>query len=154
MSWHVVARADEIGPGQSKLVTARGREIGVFNVNGDYFALANKCPHEGASLCRGRIVGLAEADEPGKYRLSREGELLRCPWHGWEFDIRTGQSWCDPEHTRVKAYSTKVESGAELEREIAAGDGAPGAAGAKAKGPYVAETFAVSVKDDYILVEV
>ncbi|HWL05612.1 MAG TPA: Rieske (2Fe-2S) protein [Xanthobacteraceae bacterium] len=153
MSWHVVARADEIGPGQSKLVTARGREIGIFNVNGDYFALANKCPHEGASLCKGRIIGLAEADEPGQYRLSRQGELLRCPWHGWEFDIRTGQSWCDPENTRVRAYSTRVESGEELE-QAAAEAKAEAIKDGKAKGPYVAETFQVSVKDNYILVEV
>jgi nitrite reductase/ring-hydroxylating ferredoxin subunit len=143
MSWHVVAKVGEIEPGTSKVVTVRGRELGVFNVKGDYYALANKCPHEGASLCKGRIIGLAESDEPGKYRLTRKGELLRCPWHGWEFDIRTGQSWCDPVHTKVKAYHVKVEKGEEVEK-----------LGDKSKGPYVAETFSVSVEDDYILVDV
>jgi nitrite reductase/ring-hydroxylating ferredoxin subunit len=145
MSWHVVARVDEIAPGTSKLVTAKGREVGVFNVKGEFYALANKCPHEGASLCKGRIIGLAESDEPGKYRLTRQGELLRCPWHGWEFDIRTGQSWCDPVHTKVKAYHVMVESGADIEKEKL---------GDKSKGPYVAETFAVSVEDNYILIDV
>jgi nitrite reductase/ring-hydroxylating ferredoxin subunit len=137
MARHVVARADQIAPGSSMLVTLKGREIGVFNVKGEYYAFSNKCPHEGAPLCKGRIVNLVEAEEPGRYRVSRHGELLRCPWHGWEFDLRTGQSWCDPENTWVKSYNVSVEPGETV-----------------VKGPYVAETFAVSVEGDYVVVEV
>jgi len=133
---HVVAKAAEIPPGGRKLVNVSGRDIGVFNVSGEFFALANKCPHSGAALCTGRIIGLAQADEPGKYRLLRKGEMLRCPWHGWEFDIRTGQSWCDPASTFVKSYEVKIEPGEQL-----------------AKGPYVAETFQVSVEDEYLVIE-
>ena len=136
MARHVVARVDEIAPGDSRMVTVRGREIGVFNVKGAFYAFANKCPHEGAPLCRGRVVNLVEASEPGRYRVSRRGELLRCPWHGWEFDLRTGQSWCDPEHTYVKSYNVTVEPGAEI-----------------VKGPYLAETFPVRVEGDYVVVE-
>ena len=97
MARHVVAAVGEIAEGERKLVTVEGREIGVFNVKGEFYALLNKCPHAGASLCRGMVIGLAQSDEPGEYRLTRPGEFLRCPWHGWEFDIRTGQSWFDPE---------------------------------------------------------
>jgi 3-phenylpropionate/trans-cinnamate dioxygenase ferredoxin subunit len=136
MARHVVATVGEIAPGGSKLVTVKGREIGLFNVKGEYYALANKCPHEGASLCRGTLVGLAQSDGPGDYRLTRKGELLKCPWHGWEFDVRTGQSWCDPENTYVRQYAVSVEDGGEL-----------------LKGPYVAETFQVSVEENYIIVE-
>lgn len=136
MSRHVVATVGEVAPGSSKLVTVKGREIGLFNIKGEYFALANKCPHEGASLCRGTLVGLAESDGPGDYRLTRQGELLKCPWHGWEFDVRTGQSWCDPENTYIRQYAVSVEHGDEL-----------------LKGPYVAETFQVSVEENYIIVE-
>jgi 3-phenylpropionate/trans-cinnamate dioxygenase ferredoxin subunit len=136
MARHVVASVGEVAPGTSKLVTVKGREIGIFNINGEYFALANTCPHEGAALCKGKLVGLAEADEPGKYRLSRKGELLKCPWHGWEFDVRTGQSWCDPENTYVRQYAVSVEPGDAL-----------------LKGPYVVDTFQVSVEENYILVE-
>ena len=137
MARHVVARVGEIAPGTAKQVTVRGREIGVFHVNGEYFALLNKCPHEGAPLCRGRLVGLIEGNEPGEYRMSRHGEMLKCPWHGWEFDIRTGQSWVDPTKTYVRRYGVAVETGAELQ-----------------KGPYVADTFPVTVEDEYIVVEV
>ncbi len=134
---HVVAKADEIPAGEKKLVIVNGREICVFNVKGEFFALLNKCPHAGASLCMGRIIGLAQADEPGRYRLTRKGELLRCPWHGWEFDIRTGQSWCDPARLKAKRYAAGREPGAAV-----------------VKGPYVAESFPVSVEEDYVVVEV
>ena len=82
MARHVVATVDQIPPGQRLLVQVNGREIGIFNVGGEYFAVGNRCPHEGASLCKGRIVGLVEATGPGDYQYSRRGELLRCPWHG------------------------------------------------------------------------
>ncbi len=137
MARHIVARVGEIAPGTSKQVTVRGREIGVFFVNGEYFALLNRCPHEGAPLCLGKLTSLVESDEPGQYRISRQGEMLKCPWHGWEFDIRTGQSWCDPTKTFVKRYGVSVESGSQLEQ-----------------GPYVADTFAVAVEEQYVVVDV
>jgi nitrite reductase/ring-hydroxylating ferredoxin subunit len=133
---HVVARVGDIPVGERRQVEVKGRRIGVFNVRGDFYALLDKCPHEGASLCRGKIVGLAESDEPGQYRLSRVGELLRCPWHGWEFDIRTGQSFCDPHNTYVRSYAVSVAPGGDV-----------------LKGPYVAETFPVVVEDDYLIIE-
>ncbi len=94
MARHVVAPVSEIAPGTCKeIVTVAGREIGIFNVKDEFFALiVNRCPHEGAPLCIGPIVGRFTADRPGEYRLERHGEMLRCPWHGWEFDIKTGQS--------------------------------------------------------------
>jgi len=136
MSRHVVATVDEIAPGKSKLVTVKGREIGLFNVNGQFYALANRCPHAGGALCEGAIVGLVQSDGPGKYKLARPGEFLRCPWHGWEFEIATGQSWCDPKNLKIRQFPVAVEPGAEL-----------------IKGPYVAETFPVSVEQRYLIVE-
>jgi len=133
----VAARAGDVAPGECKLVNIAGREIGVFNVGGQFFALANRCPHEGGPLCQGRIGPLVTSDGPGTYRLDRDGEFLRCPWHGWEFDIRTGQSWCDPKSTRARQFQVTVEPGAKL-----------------VKGPYVAETFPVSVEEEYVVVEV
>jgi 3-phenylpropionate/trans-cinnamate dioxygenase ferredoxin subunit len=137
MARHVVATAGEIPLGGRKLVTVAGREIGVFNHRGEYFALLNRCPHQGGALCKGTLVGMVTSPEPGRFVYSRRGELLKCPWHGWAYDIRTGQSWCDPDDTKVKSYEVTVEPGAVL-----------------AKGPFVAETFAVSVERDYIVVEV
>ena len=137
MTRHVVATVGEIAPGKSKLVTVKGREIGLFNVKGRFYALANRCPHMGGPLCAGRIVALVQSDGPGHYRLARQDEFLRCPWHGWEFDIATGQSWCDPNDLKIRQFAVSVEPGAAL-----------------VKGPYVAETFAVSIEENYIVVEV
>jgi 3-phenylpropionate/trans-cinnamate dioxygenase ferredoxin subunit len=83
------------------------------------------------------VIGLAQSDEPGEYKLTRHGEFLRCPWHGWEFDIRTGQSWFDPSKVRTRAYKTTIEPGAEL-----------------VKGPYVAETFAIRVEENYVIIDI
>ncbi len=137
MSRYVVARSDEIQAGQRKLVTVRGKPIVIFNVNGDYLAILDRCPHQGGSLCKGKLVGLVESDGPGRYRYSRKGEIIRCPWHGWEFDLRTGKSYCDPARTWVKSYSASIETGSKLVQR-----------------PFVAETFKVIEKGEYIVVEV
>jgi 3-phenylpropionate/trans-cinnamate dioxygenase ferredoxin subunit len=63
--------------------------------------------------------------------------MLRCPWHCWEFDIRTGQSWCDPDSVHARTYAVEVEPGATL-----------------AKGPFEAETVPVTVEQDYVVITV
>ena len=135
MARHVVARAAEIPPGGRKLVDIEGRGVVVFNLKGEFFALSNTCPHKGGSLAEGLLTGLVQSKEPGCYNHSRPGEIIRCPWHQWEFDIRTGRSWCDPRRMRLRQYDVGVEHGAAL-----------------VEGPYVAETFSVSVEDDYVVV--
>jgi 3-phenylpropionate/trans-cinnamate dioxygenase ferredoxin subunit len=94
----------EIRDGGRKLVEVEGRSIGVFNVRGRHYAVRNRCPHQGGPLCLGRTTGLLTSMAPGLYHYEREGEILRCPWHGWEFDLRDGRSVIDPEGTRVRAY--------------------------------------------------
>ena len=132
----VVAAAGEIPPGGRKIVEIGGREIGIFNLSGEYFALLNRCPHQGGKLCLGQVTGLVTSTEPGRFDYSRPGEMLKCPWHNWEYDIRTGQSWCDPDHSWVKTYKVEVEPGATL-----------------VQGPYVAETFPVSIDQDYVVID-
>jgi 3-phenylpropionate/trans-cinnamate dioxygenase ferredoxin subunit len=109
MSKHIVGTIAEIGPGQRKIVEVNGVSIGVFNVNGAYYALRNRCPHQGAPLCLGSIKGTTLPSQPGEYIWAREGEILRCPWHGWEFDITTGRSVCNPHRTLVRSYDVTVE---------------------------------------------
>ena len=136
MAKHVVAPAGDIPPGSRKLVEVNGRAVVVFNIDGEFFALNNRCPHRGGSLCAGVTTGLVLSHEPGDYQYTRKGEIIRCPWHSWEFDIRTGQSWCDPGKVKTRKYPVSVEHGAKL-----------------VEGPYKAETFSVSVENDYVVVE-
>ena len=137
MSKHVVAKVDEIPHGGRKIVEVNGRSIGVFNINGEFFALRNRCPHEGAELCVGTITGLRRSERPGEYSWDREGEIVRCPWHGWEFDIKTGQSWFDPKGVRVRPYPVQVEADVSGYQP----------------GPYSAETFPVSIEESYLVVD-
>jgi len=105
----VVGTVDEIPPGERKLVDVAGRSIGVFNVGGDYFALLNRCPHQGGPLCTGNTLGFLRSAGVGEFIYSRPGEVVRCPWHGWEYDLRTGQSWFDPARVIVRNYEVSVE---------------------------------------------
>ncbi|MCP9451898.1 MAG: Rieske 2Fe-2S domain-containing protein [Nitrospira sp.] len=70
-----VARVDELRPGQSKVVVVNSRAIALFNVDGQYYAIHNSCPHEGGPLAEGRLKGF----------------VVSCPWHDLAFDVRNGQ---------------------------------------------------------------
>ncbi len=137
MSRHVLAPTRDIPPGSRKLFSVKGRPIAIFNLDGDFFGMLNRCPHQGGSLCEGKVTGLVLSSTPGEYRYARKGEIIRCPWHGWEFDIRTGQSYCDPDRIRTKAYPVDTATGAMV-----------------VEGPYVAETIPVRVEENYIVVDV
>lgn len=105
---HIVATADEIGLGQRKLVTIGRSEIGVFNIGGEYFALRNVCPHKGAPLCKGMQRPLITSTGVSHVAYEREDEIIKCPWHLWEFDIKTGRALHD-EAVGVPAYTVQVE---------------------------------------------
>ena len=117
MGRHVVARVGELPPGERRIVEVEGRSIGVFNVHGEYYALRNTCPHQGAPLCLGDVQGTAAPSRPGEYIWEREGEILRCPWHGWEFDLKTGRSIFNPHKMRVRSYEVSVAAGAPEDDE-------------------------------------
>jgi 3-phenylpropionate/trans-cinnamate dioxygenase ferredoxin subunit len=144
MGRYAAATVDEIPPGGRKIVELQGRSIGIFNIGGEFFAIRSACPHAGGPLCLGVVTGFVTANTPGRYKYLRRGEIIRCPWHGWEFDIKTGQSWLDPSRLRVRKYPVTVE-------EITP-DGATGGSGdldlTKAgiiRGPYRAEVYPVTV---------
>lgn len=110
-----MATVDEIPPGSRKIVVPfRGRAgIGVFNVNGQFHALRNICPHKQGPLCTGFVSGRVVGDLPPSAGVDtlvyeREGEIIRCPWHLWEFEIATGQCLVDPK-VRVKTYPVVIE---------------------------------------------
>ncbi|MEF8906513.1 MAG: Rieske (2Fe-2S) protein [Haloarculaceae archaeon] len=106
-----VCPATEFPPGSRTVVSAEGREVGVFNVDGDLFAIANACPHQLAPLCEGQLTGEVTAPAVGEYELTRENRVVRCPWHGWKFDLETGESVFNP-HLRTGTYDVAVEPSA------------------------------------------
>lgn len=107
-----VCRLDELPPGSMKLVEAGRFGVGVYNVAGRFYAIANYCAHEGAPLCTGYVGGTTvhAPDKPGRLEFVRDGEIVRCPWHQWEFDITTGRTLSDPDR-KVRTYRVDVTDG-------------------------------------------
>jgi nitrite reductase/ring-hydroxylating ferredoxin subunit len=107
----VCALAD-LPPGSMKLVPAGKFGVGVYNIDGSLYAIANYCSHEGAPLCQGFVGGTNEFDPavPGNLRRTREGRIVRCPWHQWEFDITTGRTVADPTKG-IRTYEVDVIDG-------------------------------------------
>jgi len=88
-----IARTDEIAPGETKMVEVEGRKIALFNLEGSYWAIDDTCPHRGGPLSEGEV----------------KGEEVICPWHGSEFNIKTGEVLRPPARGGVKSYKVQVE---------------------------------------------
>lgn len=106
---HAVAQVNDLPEGTHQVFRAGGREIGVFNVGGRYYALPNHCFHQNGPLCKGSVSGTvtASAETDWKPTWVREGEIIICPWHTMEFDITTGRCLADPRH-RLPTFEVKV----------------------------------------------
>lgn len=111
-SEYLVCRVDELPPGSSKIVKVRRQEIGVYNVNGAYYALNSMCPHQFGPLCHGPVGGemVCNAQTNWRFAWIRGGEILTCPWHGMEFDVTTGKSLTMPD-MMVRTYPVRVTDG-------------------------------------------
>jgi nitrite reductase/ring-hydroxylating ferredoxin subunit len=91
-----VCRVAEIGSGQSKMITIDGQMIGVFNVDGNFLAISNECPHAGASLAHGTF----------------EGEVVSCRIHHWRFCLRSGRYLDqDKPEFNARTFVTRVIDG-------------------------------------------
>jgi 3-phenylpropionate/trans-cinnamate dioxygenase ferredoxin subunit len=142
LSKFVLGPVEEFPRGTRCRVEVGGRGVAVFNVEGTFFALRDVCPHQGAELSAGTLAGAVSASQPGCYEYDAGRKLVTCPWHGWEYDLATGQSWFDPERKRVKPYDVAVARGREL----------VDTPGGRLPGPYVAETVSISVEREYVVI--
>ena len=87
-----VANVNDIKEGESKVVEINGKEIALFNVDGRFYAIDNTCAHKGGPLGEGVVAG----------------EIVTCPWHGWEYNIKTGINPLNSQ-IKVKKYEVMVE---------------------------------------------
>jgi nitrite reductase (NADH) small subunit len=87
-----MASLDELPPGAKKEVEYDGRIFALFNIDGQITAIDGICPHQGGPLAEGVV----------------EGTIVTCPWHGWQFDVRTGQSTLGA-RIRQPVFEVKVE---------------------------------------------
>lgn len=107
---HVVCQETEIPRGGRRIAEVDGRSIGIFNVDGRFYALHNGCPHKGGALCEGPICGTTLPTKSRTFSYGREGQIVRCAWHGWEFDITTGSALADP-GVHARTYRVDVRDG-------------------------------------------
>jgi nitrite reductase (NADH) small subunit len=91
-----------LAPGQTELVTVDGEDVALFRRGEEVFAIGNQCPHQGGNLCDGIV----------------EGDIVTCPLHGWEFDLRSGACMTVPGES-VTRYAVSIDDGAVLVEEDA-----------------------------------
>jgi nitrite reductase (NADH) small subunit len=106
----LACRADELEEGRPRVVVIGKRRVAVTQWQGEVFAVRDVCPHMTSSYERGLVRGLVKVTSDGDLALNENDPQLRCPWHGWEFSLRTGQCLVDPK-LRVRAYEAFVEDG-------------------------------------------
>jgi nitrite reductase/ring-hydroxylating ferredoxin subunit len=113
--WREVGALADVERDGRAIARIDGREIGVVRdpLSGELHGVRNRCPHSGAPLCLGTVVDRATG-APGAYELSGR-TVLRCPWHGWEYDLETG-ACLDDDRMRAAVYAVRVENGRVLVR--------------------------------------
>jgi NAD(P)H-dependent nitrite reductase small subunit len=91
---YLLGRLEDFPEGSGRAFQAGGRTVAVFRSNGELFAVANRCIHKGASICEGV--------------LADSGKVVRCPWHNWSFDLKTGENCLDPTE-KLRTYEVRAE---------------------------------------------
>ena len=111
MPSYSVPEAKNLRPGEKVIVTVGGRELGIFNVGGRLHAVRNVCPDQSGPLCQGDVFDRIEAGVNPERRIceyiSAPQSVIACPWHGWEYDLETGECLWNPRY-RVRVYPVDV----------------------------------------------
>jgi nitrite reductase (NADH) small subunit len=92
MGFIKVATKQEIAPNKSKTINLNGRTVGIYQINGQFYAVDDFCPHKGAPLHEGQLLGT----------------LIMCPWHRWTFDLASGHCVTHP-GTHIPCFEVKIE---------------------------------------------
>jgi nitrite reductase (NADH) small subunit len=109
---HLVCTLEELELLKIKAVNVdRKGFVVIRSQEGSVYALRDVCPHRGPCLSDGMIDRGCSGNAPGEFQYEKDTEVLRCPWHSWEFDIRTGKSIFAPEKVKVNTYQVTIEHG-------------------------------------------
>jgi nitrite reductase/ring-hydroxylating ferredoxin subunit len=102
---------EEFEPGRFRVFELQGRPVGVVRTEQGFFAVRNRCPHQGADICAGLVTGTMEPSAPGEFSYSEETLVVVCPWHRWEFELATGESYGQVSRKRLVTYEVEVDDG-------------------------------------------
>lgn len=100
---------DEFPPRAWRVARVGKRAIGIYNTGERLHAVLNVCPHEGAPLCVRPLGGTMLPAAPERLEYGLEDRVLRCPWHGWEFDVETGEMLFGTGSRRLTTFPVTVE---------------------------------------------
>jgi nitrite reductase (NADH) small subunit len=92
-------------------IEVAGRTVGVIRTVNGFRAVGNRCPHQGGPICEGIVTGTMAMSRPNEYIFEKDGEVVRCPWHGYEFELRTGRSIGGAIRGHVATYRVEVHDG-------------------------------------------
>ena len=106
-----VCNVQDVPPGEMRTYTVKNIPVLVIHSKkGEFYAIYRICPHQRSDLAYGALGGLTDATQPGsEFRYTREGEILRCSWHGFSFDVTTGACLTEPYKLRVRTYPISVQ---------------------------------------------
>jgi nitrite reductase (NADH) small subunit len=110
---HLVGDLSEFPENSHKVVKVGRREIGIFNIGGEFYGLPNICPQQTGPLCEGKTTTgtlVARKDNDWRFEWDYEGEIVACPWHGLEYHIPTGRCLAFS-NIKVRTYEVVVEDG-------------------------------------------
>ena len=107
----VVGGVEEVRRDGCRIIDVEGRPVGVISVGDQFFAVGDRCPHMGASMCTGSLSGTLLPARPHELVYGMDGHVIRCPWHGWEFDLVTGRSLLEPTRVGLRTYRVTQQDG-------------------------------------------
>jgi 3-phenylpropionate/trans-cinnamate dioxygenase ferredoxin subunit len=108
---HHLGAVDEFPFNQFRTFEISGRPVGVVRTSQGFFAVRNRCPHQAANICAGRVAGTMVASKPFEYDYSEETLVVTCPWHRWEFELGSGASFGRVTNKRLVTYPIEIDSG-------------------------------------------
>jgi 3-phenylpropionate/trans-cinnamate dioxygenase ferredoxin subunit len=107
---HELFPLSELEPGTMRAASVEGLELVIArSKTGSVHAFRDRCAHSGARLSRGKLIRMIDGDEVDHHELT-ETLVIRCPWHGYEYDLEDGRCVADPKHVRVRKYAVVVEN--------------------------------------------
>ncbi len=109
--WHRVGPLGEFPDNAMRKMDVVGHDLVIVRSPSGVHAIRNKCPHQGAPICGGMLTGTYLPSDPGVLLYGLENEIVRCPWHGWEFDVTTGEALFGISSKKLVSYPTEVRDG-------------------------------------------
>lgn len=112
----VIGALSDFPVGEMTIVDVAGIEVGVYHASdGSLRAVRNVCPHYAAPICRGTVSGTMVPSAPGTFEYGRDEQVLRCPWHGFEYDLSTGDPLYNATRGRLRTYDVTVRTDDRVE---------------------------------------